>query len=109
EGAATTREEAKAMLRSGRKPRDRSERMILNNFHAMELIRELRTEAFTPERILELHRIVTEDTLDDPSAAGRLRGDCEHVQVVDAQHVNVLHDPPQAASLPQRLQALCDF
>ena len=109
EGAATTREEAKAMLRSGRKPRDRSERMILNNFQAMELIRELRNEAFTPQRILELHRIVTADTLDDPGGAGRLRAAGERVQVVDAQHVNVLHDPPEASSLPQRLQALCDF
>ena len=109
EGAATTREEAKAMLRSGRKPRDRSERMILNNFRAMELIRELRTEAFTPARILELHRIVTADTLDEPDAAGRLRGDRERVQVVDAQHVNVLHDPPAAASLPERLERLCEF
>lgn len=109
EGAATTREEAKAMLRSGRKPRDRSERMILNNFRAMELIRELRDAPFTPARILELHRIVTADTLDEPGAAGRLREAGERVQVVDAQHVNVLHDPPEAASLPQRLQALCDF
>lgn len=109
EGAATTREEAKAMLRSGRKPRDHSERMILNNFHAMELIRALRDESFTPGRIIELHRIVTQDTLDDPGAAGRFRTDSERVHVVDAQHVNVLHEPPDAASLPQRLGALCDF
>jgi len=109
EGAATTRDDAKAMLRSGRKPRDRSERMILNNFHAMELIRELRDEPFTPQRILELHRIVSADTLEEPSAAGRFREADERVQVVDAQHVTVLHEPPDAASLPQRLQVLCDF
>ncbi|HDJ86051.1 MAG TPA: Fic family protein [Chromatiales bacterium] len=109
EGAATTREEAKAMLRSGRRPRNRSERMIFNNFQAMERIRELRAEPFTPERVLELHRIVTADTLDDPGAAGRLRVEGERVQVVDAQHVNVLHDPPAAADLPARLAALCDF
>jgi Fic family protein len=62
EGASTTREVAKDMLRSGRKPRDRNERMILNNFRAMELIRELRDTPFTPERILDLHRVVTADT-----------------------------------------------
>ena len=109
EGAATTREDAKAMLRSGRKPRDRSERMILNNFQAMEWIRELGDTPLTPQHILELHRIVTADTLDDPTAAGRVRRAGERVQVVDAQHVNVLHDPPEAASLPKRLRALCDF
>lgn len=32
EGAATTRRAAKEMLRSGKAPRDKSERMILNNF-----------------------------------------------------------------------------
>jgi Fic family protein len=109
EGAATTREDAKAMLRSGRQPRDHSERMILNNFRAMELIRELRDQPFTPEAILELHRVVTEGTLRDETAAGRLRTRVEKINVVDAQQVQVLHRPPVAASLPQRLQTLCDF
>jgi hypothetical protein len=40
EGAATTRDVAKAMIRSRRPPRDRSERMILNNFLTMQRIRE---------------------------------------------------------------------
>jgi hypothetical protein len=35
EGAVTTRRVAKEMLRCGRKPSDRSERMILNNFITM--------------------------------------------------------------------------
>jgi Fic family protein len=109
EGAATTREEAKAMLRSGRAPRDRSERMILNNYRVMEHIRTLRDQALTPALVLELHRIVTADTLDDPSAAGRLRRSSETVQVVDAQHTTVLHDPPAAATLPKRLERLCAF
>lgn len=109
EGAATTREEAKAMLRSGRKPRDRSELMILNNFLVMEHIRELRDEPMSPEILLHMHRIVSEGTLDDPSAAGRFRRAGEKVNVVDAQHSVVLHEPPPAASLPQRLERLCAF
>jgi len=40
EGAATTREEAKSMLRSGRRPRDRSEQMVVNNYRVMEYLRE---------------------------------------------------------------------
>lgn len=109
EGAATTREEAKAMLRSGRKPRDRSELMILNNFRVMERLREIRDQPLTPGLVLELHRIVTADTLDDPNAAGRLRRPGEKVQVVDAQHAVILHDPPDAATLPERLERLCVF
>jgi len=109
EGAATTREEAKAMLRSGRRPRDRSERMILNNYEAMEAIRELREEALTPELVFDLHRIVTEGTLDDPTAAGRLRKSSECIHIVTADTTTVLHEPPDAASLPERLLRLCEF
>lgn len=109
EGAATTREEAKAMLRSGRKPRDRSERMIVNNFHIMEHIRELRDEPMSSKVVLTMHRIVSEGTLDDPTAAGRLRRAGEKVNVMDAQHSVVLHEPPPAATLPQRLERLCTF
>ncbi|MGH8534459.1 MAG: Fic family protein, partial [Gammaproteobacteria bacterium] len=109
EGAATTREEAKAMLRSGRKPRDRSETMIVNNFRVMEHIRELRDEPMTPKVVLAMHRIVSEGTLDDPTAAGRLRRAGENVSVMDATHSRVLHEPPPAASLRQRLERLCAF
>jgi Fic family protein len=61
EGAATTRDGAKAMIRSRRPPRDRSERMILNNFLTMQRIRELRQQQLTPQLVLDLHRLVTEE------------------------------------------------
>lgn len=109
EGAATTREEAKAMLRSGRKPRDRSELMIVNNFRVMEHIRELRDEPLTPKVVLAMHRIVSEGTLDDPTAAGRLRRTGEKVNVIDPTHTVMLHEPPPAVTLPQRLERLCAF
>ncbi len=108
EGAATTRKEAQTMLRSGRRPRDRSERMILNNYRAMEAIRELREQALTPELVAELHRVVSAGTLDDPGAAGRLRKPRERIRVVAADRT-VLHTPPPPASLPRRLQRLCEF
>lgn len=109
EGAATTREEAKEMLRSGRRPRDRGERMILNNYQVMEQIRELKQEPFTPERVLELHRAVTDGTLDDSDAAGRFRRPSERISVMDASHTIVLHQPPPAEGLPERLERLCAF
>ncbi len=109
EGASTTREAAKDLLRSGRKPRDRGERMILNNYQVMDLVRRLTGEPFTPERILELHRIVTDGTLDDPGAAGRFRRSDERISVMDATYTVVLHTPPGAVSLPDRLDRLCAF
>jgi len=110
EGAATTRKVAKEMLRTGRRPRDISETMILNNYRAIMRIGELRDEPLTPEAVLELHRILTDGTLDDPSAAGRLqRPDEERVTVVDPADDTVLHVPPPAEQLPSRLARLCRF
>jgi len=110
EGAATTRTVAKEMLRTGRRPRDISERMILNNHRAIMHIGELKGRPLTPEAVLELHRILTDGTLDERSAAGRLqRPGEERVRVVDLSDGTVLHHPPPAEQLPQRLARLCDF
>ena len=109
EGAATTREVAHELIRSGRKPRDRSEQMVLNNFQTMQRIVELRREPLTPALVLELQRMVTDGTLKDPTAAGRLRRAEESWVVVEDDEGNDLHVPPPADALPGRLQALCDF
>lgn len=108
EGAVTTRQVANEMLRTGRRPRDRHERMILNNYLTMQRIRDLREQELTPELVFELHRRVTEDTLDISDAAGRLRRADEKVRVEDMEGT-VFHDPPPADELPARLTAMCAF
>lgn len=109
EGAATTHRVAKEMIRSGRQPRNRSEQMIFNNYAAMRRIRELKGLKLTPEVVIELHRIVTEDTLDSSEAAGRLRVPEDEVKVWDQRDGTILHVPPDAKKLPKRLEAMCDF
>lgn len=110
EGASTSRRVAKEMLRSGRPPGDRSERMIANNHAALLYAREEMGDELTPEAVLELQRILTTGTLDNPDSAGRLqRPDEVRVAVFDRQTERLLHRPPPAEQLPQRLQALCDF
>ncbi|MBI2498157.1 MAG: Fic family protein [Opitutae bacterium] len=108
EGAATTRPIAREMLRTGRPPRDKSERMILNNFLTMRRIRDLRAEKLTPEIVFELHRLVTDGTLEKPDAAGRLRRADEAIRVEDIEG-NIFHEPPVAGELPARLEAMCRF
>ena len=108
EGAVTTREVATAMLRSGRKPKDRSEKMILNNYRAMRLIREVKDRPLTPELVFEIHRAITEGTLDKPDAAGRFRRADELVTVEDDAG-EIMHLPPAADELTERLQAMCEF
>lgn len=107
EGAATTREAAKEMLREGRRPKDHSERMIYNNYLAMQFVREVHDETLTRGMVLELHRILTEGTL-KPENAGRLRTADDKIHVIGADQ-KILHTPPAASELEERLQRLCDF
>lgn len=108
EGATTTRRAAEDLIRSGRRPSDRSERMIFNNYLTMKKIAELQAEELTPELVLEIHARVSRDTLDDPSACGRLRTAKEDVMVGDDEG-RVFHRPPQADELRLRMDRMCRF
>jgi len=108
EGAATTRPVAKEMIRTGRSPRDKSEQMILNNFRTMQRIGSLKSKPLSIDLVLEIHRIIAEKTLEDDSAAGRLRLPNERVVVMD-MYREVFHEPPPAEQLSKRMGLMCDF
>lgn len=109
EGASTTRRIAAEMLRNGRTPITGHERMIANNFRAMRLVRERRNEPLSAGFVLDIHRAVTEGTLPDPSKAGRYRSAEDPIRVVDDATGEVLHDPPPASQLEERMGTLCAF
>lgn len=115
EGASSTRSEAKRMLLTQRPPRDHSERMILNNYHAMSRVRELAAEGhpLTVDAVRELHRILVVDAIDDPADAGRVQTSDEVRVWVSwsggARGEQRLHTPPAAHELPMRLEAMCAF
>lgn len=108
EGAATTRKVAKQMLRSKRQPRNTHERMIVNNYRAMEWVRDHVDEPLTPALVLELHRHLTIGTMDHDDEAGRLRRADEPI-FVKSDSGEILHEPPSADCLEARLQAMCSF
>ncbi|NGX52438.1 MAG: hypothetical protein KR126chlam5_00736, partial [Candidatus Anoxychlamydiales bacterium] len=53
------------MLRSGRAPRNKSEQMILNNYYAMQKIRQWKELPLSKDLIFEIHRTITDQTLDN--------------------------------------------
>ncbi len=108
EGASTTWRVAKEMLRQGRKPSDKNEQMIYNNYIAMQFIREYKQEKLTPAMLLELQKILTENTLEDESHAGYFRTMEDDVRVVSYRG-DILHVPPSAELLTQRINNLCNF
>lgn len=107
EGARSPRKIAKEMIRTGRKPINRSERMILNNFRAMQTIGQIKNELLTPDLVLYIHRIITQDTLGDAESYLRQPGD--EIGVYDNTNNLLLHRPPLAEEIPERLEALCRF
>lgn len=109
EGASTTRRVAEAMLREGRKPSTLSERMIFNNFEAMQRIRDICGNTLEPEHVIELQRVLTEGTLERPEDCGRLRSSDDIEIVAPNNDRLVLHRPPAHSKLPKRLKILCDF
>lgn len=108
EGASTTRDVAKEMIRQDRSPEDKSEQMILNNYQAMQFIRDIKDENLSPSIVFELQKILTQKTMDE-SAVGRFRTEKDQIHVVDNVTQNYLHTPPSATELPARMEALCEF
>ncbi len=110
EGAATTTQVARDMLSNDRAPRNRDEQMIFNNYITMRKIGEERDAPLTMDRVFEIHRLITQDTLDNPGAAGRFRTDEDgSVYVHDRMTGEIQHRPPDAATLNGRIQLLCKF
>lgn len=109
EGAAVTRSVAKEMLRSGRSPSDSGEKMILNNFLTMREISRWKDKDLTPELVMEIHRMISRGTLEDPKKEGVLRTSDDKVWVEDQSTQEIVHFPPDASQLPERLQTMCDF
>lgn len=108
EGATTTRKVAKEMLRENRAPQDVSEQMILNNYRTMQFIRECSDKPLTPELVFEIHRKVTNETMENFDDSGRFRHN-DNVRVYENLSNEILHTPPLISELPKRMEAMCNF
>ena len=109
EGAAVTREDAKRMLREEREPRTEGERMVMNNYRTIRMVNDRRNEAMTPELLCEIQRSLTAETLKKPEQGGRFRRKDEDISIWDDEDNEVVHTPPNADELPNRIGALCAY
>ncbi len=109
EGAATTRKVAKEMLREKRKPKNRSEKMILNNFIAMEEISERKNLELTPQFLLDIQKIVTKETLDNKVDEGAFRDNNDIVVSDGIESDKIAHIPPDFKKIPNLIDELCRF
>lgn len=108
EGAVTSRVVAKEMLRKQRPPRNHSEQMIANNYATIQHIVSHKQRPLTPDLLLELHRLITSDTMNKPEDCGAFRQH-DDIHVVDAVDGEVIHTPPSYTSLSAFVTDLCRF
>ncbi|NOY88468.1 MAG: Fic family protein [FCB group bacterium] len=109
EGANTTRKFAKRMLLEKRKPSNRFEQMILNNYQAMLHVEQsLCNEELTSDLLLDLHVRLTRDTIDSKDV-GRIRNDNDQVVVCDAISGMVYHIPPPSKILKVELKRFIQY
>ncbi len=108
EGAATTTTMAKKLLSEKNTPKDRSERMIVNNYKTMQaLSQEYKDMKLSQEVLFDLHRLITKDTL-DKDKQGRYRKDLDEITVND-QMQYVYYFPPKEAFVRQEIRRLMKF
>lgn len=109
EGAATTRDIAKRLIRENKPPRTEGEQAVLNNYRAIEFIKSRRGDLLSPDLVHELHAILMRETSLAARKIGRFRTPEDDVNVVDEISGEVLHSPPPAAQLESRMRTLCSF
>lgn len=108
EGAVTTRKEAKEMLRKNRTPRNKSEQMILNNYITIQKILEIKDEDLTVQRLLEIHRLISSNTIDDKKDEGAFRNSND-INVVDVIDGSIVYSPPAFDKIPALIEQLSRF
>ncbi|MCK4670256.1 MAG: Fic family protein [Nanoarchaeota archaeon] len=108
EGAATTRKVAKEMLKTSRKPKNKSEKMILNNYLTIKKILELKDKKLTKDTILEIHKSMTRDALDNKEDEGKFRV-TNDIHVIDNITGKIFYSPPDFKHIPQLIDGFCNF
>ena len=73
EGAYSTKKRTEEIIKKHLTPQDKSEKMIVNNYKGLQYIFENKDKKLDDEFILFLHKMITEDTLDDKKDEGVYR------------------------------------
>lgn len=108
EGANTTRKIAKEMLRKQKKPKDQSQQMILNNYNTILYLSSRKDEPLSSQLLLDVHKFITEKTLDNPENEGKFRTD-DSIVVQNGVTGEIVHRPPVWSLIESSIDSLCAF
>jgi Fic family protein len=75
----------------------------------MQKIEEWKDLDLTEEMLLDLQKILTDQTMDDPAASGRFRKDEDEIVVHDPITAEIVHTPPDEKTMLSELKRLINY
>lgn len=108
EGANTTRRVAKDMLRKQSKPKNTDQQMIVNNYNTIRFLVEQKDQDLSPQLLLEIHKMISENTLENHNDEGKFRTS-DNIVVMDSLRGEIAHTPPSHTEINEYIKDLCDF
>lgn len=109
EGAVTSREKAKQMLLSGKKPTAYADKMVYNNYLTVRKIASWIERPLTVDLINKIHHTITQGTLKNSSACGRFKNENDPEIVVSDSYGTTLYVPPPINEVQPRMEAFIKF
>ncbi|MGL6154293.1 MAG: Fic family protein [Cetobacterium sp.] len=106
EGAFSTRRRTEELVNGSSNPENKDEKMILNNYHALQFINENNKEAITDQLIFNLHNIITEGTLEENDITERYRDD---IVMVKDGNLNIIYEAPRYDLVEGLMKKLIDY
>lgn len=107
EGANTTRKVAKMMILENRPPRNKSEKMIVNNYNTMRMLeQDYKDKELSVDLLYEIHGTITKDTV-SPDEQNRFRRDTDNIIVRNDNYI--AHIPPKEDFLNSEISRLINF
>lgn len=106
EGAHTTKKKTTKMIKENLKPKDKSEKMVLNNYYALKYVIENKNKPIEEKTILDIYKIITKDTLSKED-------ECEKYRTGQNEVLNqmneVIYTPPKAQDVQWMMNDLLKF
>lgn len=109
EGANTSRKIAKEMIYSGRKPRNKDEQMIINNYQVMQQLDRWKDLDLNEEMLLKIQQKITNGTLKNSNESGRFRIDEDDIVISDSITGEIAFEPPKESEMRHELKRLIKY
>lgn len=106
EGAFSTLRRARELIVEGKKPKDTSDQMVMNNGKVMRFILEQQSANCSIELMHTLQKMVTEKTLERETDSGRFRDD---LVLVRNSQGELIYTAPSASVVEPAMTALVDW